>query len=95
MRRLFWLSLGAAAGVYAVRRLSRKAEQFTPEGLAKQVAQVGAAVRTVGDEVRAQMGAREEELRVGLGIDARNDTDTRGPAATNGDGRYGRRRDIG
>lgn len=109
MRRLFWLALGAAAGVYAVRRLTRKAERFTPDGLANQVAHLGGVIRTVGEEVRAQMAVREQELRTGLGIEEPGATDTGNGSRTGsqsgaqrgngrapaGDGRHGRRRDIG
>lgn len=73
MKRLFWLALGATAGVLVVRKLSAKAEQFTPAGLADQlgesVREVGAAIRAFGAEVRAGMEAREDELRAGLGLD--------------------------
>lgn len=79
MKRVFWLALGATVGVLVVRKLSAKAERLTPAGLAdtisNQVAEVGAAIRAFGAEVRAGMDAREGELRAALGID---DTETNG-----------------
>ena len=33
MARLFWVALGAAAGVYAVRRVTKAAEAYTPAGV--------------------------------------------------------------
>lgn len=73
MKRLFWLALGATVGVLVVRKLSAKAERFTPAGLmdqvTEQVTEVGAAIRAFGAEVRAGMDAREDELRSALGID--------------------------
>ena len=69
MKRLFWVAVGATVGVLVVRRLSRSAEQFTPQGLARQIADLGAAIRAFGEEVRAGMAAREEELRSALALD--------------------------
>ena len=34
MARLFWVALGAAAGVYAVRKVTKAAEAYTPTGVA-------------------------------------------------------------
>ena len=64
--RLFYVVLGATAGVLIVRRLTRAAEAWTPEGL---TARIGAAVTGFVDDVRAGMAEREDELRVALGID--------------------------
>lgn len=70
MKRIFWLAVGAAVGVLVVRKLSAKAQQFTPQGVVKQVRDaandVAEAVRGFGDEVRAGMAEREDELREGL-----------------------------
>jgi uncharacterized protein DUF6167 len=69
MKRIFWVAVGATVGVLVVRKLSRKAGQFTPQGVAKQIAGLGDAVRSFGEEVRAGMAAREQELRDALALD--------------------------
>lgn len=64
--RLFYVSLGAAAGVVAVRRAARLASSLSPETMA------GSLVQSVQDfvaDVREGMAEREEELRDALGID--------------------------
>jgi hypothetical protein len=72
--RLFYIALGATAGVLVVRRITRAAQQFTPEGVARNVSGAGNrfsdAVGGFVDEVRAGMAERESELRTALGIDA-------------------------
>ena len=73
MTRVFWVALGATAGVVAVRRAERAARRLTPEGVAEQVSgslgSLGAAVRTFGEDLRDAMADREDELRTGLGLD--------------------------
>jgi hypothetical protein len=64
--RLFYIALGATAGVLVVRRLRRAAESWTPEGMSHRL---GAAVAGFVDEVRDGMAEREAELRSALGID--------------------------
>jgi hypothetical protein len=68
MRRLFWVTLGAVAGIVVVRKLSRTAEQLAPSSLVREVARFGDSVRYFGDEVRAGMAEREQELRDALGL---------------------------
>jgi Family of unknown function (DUF6167) len=74
MRRLFWLGLGAAAGVYAMRRLSAAAKAYSPAGVAGGLAgglsDLGEGLREMSQVVREGMAEREAELRVALGIDA-------------------------
>lgn len=70
MGRLFWIGLGAAAGVLVVRRVTRAAQAYTPEGVAENLGAVGAALRDFADAVREGMDVRETELRVALGVDA-------------------------
>jgi hypothetical protein len=73
MRRVFWLAVGAAAGVYAVRRIERARESLTPEQLAgragERAAAAGGAARSFVAEVRAATRRRDAELREALGID--------------------------
>jgi hypothetical protein len=56
-------------GVLVVRKLSRKAEQFTPQGLVDQVSGLGGAIKAFGAEIREGMASREEELRQALALD--------------------------
>lgn len=74
MRRVFWIALGATAGVLIVRKLTRVADNLTPEGAADRVAGalggLGQAVRDFSDDVKVAMAERDVELRHALGIDA-------------------------
>ena len=69
MRRLFWLTLGATAGVLVVRKITKTAHAFTPAGLADSAGGIGDSIRYFADQVRAGMVEREAELRDALGID--------------------------
>ena len=69
MRRMFWLTLGATAGVLVVRKVTKTARAFTPAGVADRAGGLGEAVRSFADQVRAGMAEREAELRDALGID--------------------------
>ncbi len=66
MKRLFWLGVGAAAGAYVTRRVSRAAHRVTPVGVGENLAdglrELGAGLGAFGAEVRAGMAAREQEL---------------------------------
>ena len=76
-RRLFYLALGATAGVLLVRKASATAQRFTPagvqSGLAGAITHLGDAIRDFGAEVRAGMADREAELRTDLGLDGTHD----------------------
>lgn len=82
VRRLFWVALGAAAGVVVVRRVGQAARAYTPEGIARSAAGVTETLREVGQEIRAGMAEREEELRLALGVDAGTEHDPRRDGAT-------------
>ena len=69
MSRLFWTALGAAVGVYAVRKVSKAAEAYTPAGVAHGLADFGDGLRELAAAVREGMAEREGELRLALGID--------------------------
>jgi Family of unknown function (DUF6167) len=69
MKRVFWIALGATAGVLVVRKLQKTAHAYTPAGLAESAQGLGAGLRYFADEVRAGMAEREIELRDALGID--------------------------
>ena len=70
MGKLFWIALGAAAGVLVVRKVGKAAQAYTPEGMAGSLANLGDAIRDFADAVRDGMSQREHELRVALGVDA-------------------------
>lgn len=70
MPRLFWAALGAAAGVLVVRKVTKTAHAYTPEGMAHGLAELGDGLREFAAAVREGMDQRERELRVALGVDA-------------------------
>jgi uncharacterized membrane protein len=70
VRRLFWVALGATAGVLVVRRLSRTAQAYTPQGIGASLASAADSLRDMAEVVREGMAEREQELRVALGVDS-------------------------
>jgi hypothetical protein len=69
MARLFWIAVGAGAGVWAARKVKDKAYKYTPEGVADNVTGVGEAIKYFADEIRAGMAEREQELYRAIGAD--------------------------
>ena len=69
MRRVFWVAVGAAAGVYAVRKVQKTLHAYSPSGLAERAGGVGDQLRGFAEEVRAGMAHREAELREALGME--------------------------
>lgn len=69
MRRVFWVAVGAAAGVYAVRKVQKTLHAYSPSGLAERAGGVGDRLRGFADDVRANMAEREAELREALGME--------------------------
>lgn len=69
MRRLFWVALGATAGVLVVRKVTNTAKAYTPEGVAQGLRGLGEGLRELAAVVRESMAERDAELRVALGID--------------------------
>lgn len=70
MQRLFWVALGATAGVLIVRKVTRVAEAYSPEGVGRSVSSLAEGLHELADAVREGMAEREQELRVALGVDA-------------------------
>jgi hypothetical protein len=68
--RLFWAVLGAVAGVLVVRKVTKTASQYTPEGMAHGLGSLGEGLKEFAAAVREGMDVREQELRVALGVDA-------------------------
>ncbi|GAA1818756.1 hypothetical protein HC028_17520 [Planosporangium flavigriseum] len=66
MRRLMWLGVGLAVGALVVRAVNKKAQAFTPAGIAGSVQQsaVGLldSVRSFVEDVREGMAEREAEI---------------------------------
>jgi hypothetical protein len=66
VKRLFWLGVGLAVGVYATRRATEAAHALTPAGVGANLAdglrELGAGLGAFGAEVRAGMSEREQEL---------------------------------
>jgi hypothetical protein len=79
--RLFWVALGAAAGVYAVRKVGKAAQAYTPAGVADGLSDFGDGLRELAAAVREGMAEREGELRLALGIDAGTAVDPEAGAA--------------
>jgi hypothetical protein len=73
MRRLFWVAVGAAAGIYAVRKVQKTMHAYSPSGLAERAGGLGGSITAFAEEVRAGMADREAELRAALGMDAAHD----------------------
>lgn len=66
MRRLFWILVGALAAVFVMRKVSKVAATFSPEGSSS----LGDGLREMAAAVREGMAERENELRAALGVDA-------------------------
>lgn len=66
MRRLLWLGIGLAVGGLVVRQLTRKAQTYSPAGIAHRAsASAGGLVESVRsfiDDVREGMAEREAEI---------------------------------
>ncbi|MFL6117346.1 MAG: hypothetical protein ACJ786_39230 [Catenulispora sp.] len=73
VRRLFWVSMGATAGVLLFRKATSTARELTPAGIADRVSFSGGSlldsVKEFFEEVRELAHDREDELNVALGID--------------------------
>jgi hypothetical protein len=69
MRRLFYVALGATAGVLIVRKVSAAANKWTPEGIAAQAGGAGDRFAAWWSEVQQFSAEREAELREALGLD--------------------------
>lgn len=70
MKRVFWMGLGIAIGVIAVRKLNETRNLVGPEGLNRAVARVADGIAGFTEAVREGMNERETDLRSALGVDA-------------------------
>jgi hypothetical protein len=66
MKRVLWLGVGLAVGALVFRALSKKAQAFTPTGIASSArnsaGSLAGSVRSFVDDVRDAMAEREEEI---------------------------------
>ena len=66
MKRLLWLGVGLAAGAIAVRKLTRKANEYTPSGIAASLSESAGglveSLRNFVEDVRAGMEEREQQI---------------------------------
>jgi hypothetical protein len=73
-KRLFWVALGASAGVVAVNRVTKAAKKLAPGNIADSAAGVPgrltAAWQDFAEDVRSAAAEREFELYHTLGVDA-------------------------
>ena len=69
MRRGFWFAAGAASGVYALTKVRRTADSFTPDGLRDRMAALSLGAYLFRDEVQAGMSEKENELRAQLRLE--------------------------
>ncbi|MGF1431285.1 DUF6167 family protein [Kitasatospora sp. LaBMicrA B282] len=87
VRRIFWMTVGAGAAVWAMNKANEATRRLTPDSLSagavRGALQLGDAARQFALDVRAGMAEREEQLRSDLGLDgtAVVDPPTRRPIA--------------
>lgn len=66
MKRLLWLGVGLAVGVVVVRKVTRKANEFTPSGIATSLSESAGglveSLRSFVEDVRAGMAERESQI---------------------------------
>ena len=66
MKRLLWLGVGLAVGAIVVRKATRKANEFTPSGIATSLSQSAGglveSVRSFVDDVREASAEREQQI---------------------------------
>jgi hypothetical protein len=65
VRRLFWIAVGAGAGIYVARQLRQTAQNFTPDTVVGKVLDRG---RDFWADVRDFSADREIELREAFGL---------------------------
>lgn len=66
MRRLLWLGVGLAVGALVVRKVTQKAQSYTPAGIAASLSESAGglveSVRSFVDDVREGMAEREQQI---------------------------------
>jgi hypothetical protein len=66
MKRLLWLGVGLAVGAIVVRKLTRKANEFTPSGIATSLSESAGglveSMRNFVEDVREGMTERQQQI---------------------------------
>jgi hypothetical protein len=66
MKRLLWLGVGLAVGALVVRKMTKKANEFTPSGIATSLSQSAGglveSMRSFVEDVREGMTEREDQI---------------------------------
>jgi hypothetical protein len=66
MKRLLWLGVGLAVGAVIVRKVTRKADEFTPSGIAASLSESAGglveSLRSFVADVREGMAEREGQI---------------------------------
>jgi hypothetical protein len=66
MKRLLWLGIGLAVGAVVVRKVTRKANEFTPSGIATSLSESAGglveSLRSFVEDVREGMAEREGQI---------------------------------
>ncbi|MFE9391439.1 DUF6167 family protein [Streptomyces sp. NPDC006784] len=79
IRRAFWFTTGAAAGVWATTKVQRKIRSLAPDALALRAAdkavEGGHRLKEFALDVRAGMAQREGELKDALGLSEPEEAD--------------------
>ena len=67
MKRLLWLGVGLAVGAIVVRKLTQKANEFTPSGIATSLSQSAGglveSMRSFVEDVREGMNERQAQIQ--------------------------------
>lgn len=70
MRRTLWLGVGLAVGALVVRAVSKKAQAYTPQGIAanakKSAVGLADSLRAFVDDVKVNMAEREDEIHAAI-----------------------------
>lgn len=70
MKRLLWLGIGLAVGALVVRKVSQRAQAYTPAGIATSLSESAGglveSVRSFVDDVRLGMAEREDEIHAAI-----------------------------
>lgn len=72
MRRLFWVAVGATAGIVVAHKVRRTAQRISPPALALSFSQAVAGIRhdirDFTEDIRSAMEEREAQLHGALGL---------------------------
>ncbi|WP_231706207.1 hypothetical protein [Arthrobacter sp. zg-Y40] len=69
IKRVFWMSIGVAIGVIAVRRANEAKASLKQAGINRAVDSAAGAVQSFAEALREGMSQREGDLRAALGLD--------------------------